>query len=87
MPLRLPNTIGSGRWLAVASAVGLMTFAGLAVETTRVAAHGVQVASEPPPNARLAEPPDTISVSFSEPIEPSVTTIHLWDTTPQETAE
>jgi copper transport protein len=50
----------------------------------RVAAHGVQISSEPAANAQLPEPPTSISVQFSEPIEPSVTTIQLWDTSPAE---
>lgn len=47
-------------------------------------AHGVQVDASPAPNQQLTQPPSFISVTFSEPVEPSVTTIQLWDTSPAE---
>jgi len=46
--------------------------------------HAVQLASDPAPNEELTEAPETISINFSEPLEPSVTTVQLWDTTPEE---
>ncbi|MBI4570843.1 MAG: copper resistance protein CopC/CopD, partial [Chloroflexi bacterium] len=49
-------------------------------------AHAVQVSSRPAPNEQLAGSPDTISIDFSEPIEGSVSTIQLWDTSPQQLA-
>lgn len=42
-------------------------------------AHGVQVSSSPAPNSQVGQSPGEIAVSFSEKIEPSVTTIQLWD--------
>lgn len=36
----------------------------------------------PEPNAQLAEPPETITIVFSEPIEASVSSIQLWNTSP-----
>lgn len=43
----------------------------------------MQVVSDPAPNAQLAETPEMITVTFSEPIEPSVSTIQLWDQSAQ----
>ena len=57
----------------------LAVVAGLALASGRAEAHGVQVVSEPPPNAQLLDSPETITVTFSEPIEPAVSTIQLWD--------
>ena len=47
-------------------------------------AHAVQLSSEPAPNAQLAEVPEFVTIHFSEPVEASVTTVQLWDTTPVE---
>ena len=47
-------------------------------------AHAVQLSSSPTPNQQVAQPPDTITITFSEPIETSVTTVQLWDTSPKE---
>jgi len=64
-----------------------MAAAGLLVSGPgRAEAHGVQVASEPAPNAQLSETPDLITVTFSEPIEPSVSSIELWDQAAQPVA-
>lgn len=61
--------------LCAGLAVGLLGF----LAAGRAEAHGVQVAADPPPNTQLSETPATISVTFSEGIEPSVSTIQLWD--------
>jgi len=58
----------------------------LALGAGRAEAHGVQVASDPAPNAQLAETPELITISFSEPIEPSVSSIQLWDQSAQPVA-
>jgi copper transport protein len=84
MRLEALEKICQARRLGVGALVLGALAIGLTVTADGASAHGVQVASDPPPNAQLTEPPDTISASFSEPIEPSVTTIHLWDTTPKE---
>ncbi len=39
----------------------------------------MQVASDPPPNSQLARPPAQITISFSEQVEPSVSSIQLYD--------
>ncbi len=57
----------------------LVVAAALAFAASRAQAHGVQVVSDPAPNTQLAETPAQISVTFSEPIEPAVSTIQLWD--------
>ena len=62
----------------------LIVAASLAVVAGRADAHGVQVISDPSPNARLPAPPELITVTFNEPIEPSVSTIQLWDQSPKE---
>ncbi len=57
----------------------LLALVTAALASGRADAHGVQVASDPPPGAQLIETPDLITVTFSEPIEPSVSTVQLWD--------
>ncbi len=52
---------------------------GFAMNHSRAEAHGVQVSSSPAPNSQISESPGEIAVSFSEEIEPAVTTIQLWD--------
>ncbi len=47
-------------------------------------AHAVQLASKPAPNEQFLDWPRTISITFSEPLEPSVTSVQLWDTSPAE---
>ena len=42
-------------------------------------AHGVQVESDPVPNSQVQGSPDMITTTFNEPIEPSVSTIQLWN--------
>jgi copper transport protein len=63
--------------LAVVAAVAVVTLRPAAVAE----AHALAVSSVPAPNSKLAESPKTIDISFSEPIEPSVSTIQLWDQT------
>jgi len=65
---------------AVGTALLLVALVGaLALNASRAEAHGVQVSSSPAPNAQLGDSPGSITVNFSEPIEPSVSTIQLWD--------
>ncbi len=59
--------------------VALLLVAPAGLSALPVGAHGVQVASEPAPNTQLAESPERISITFNEPIEPSVSTIELYD--------
>ena len=68
------RTIIGGGLLAL-----LLAAAALALAPGQARAHGVHVASEPAPNAVLAGSPDKIEITFSEPIEPAVTTIQLFD--------
>lgn len=71
----------------LAALVLLATFGcALLAPSGRASAHAVQVSSRPAPNEQLAGSPDTISIDFSEPIESSVSTIQLWDTSPQQLA-
>ena len=67
------------RWLIGGGLLLLAALAAVSVTPGRAEAHGVQVASEPPPNAQLPDPPETIAITFSEPIERSVSTIQVWD--------
>ncbi len=57
----------------------LLVVLGLALASGRAEAHGVQVVSDPPPNAQLLDSPETITGTFNEPIEPAVSMIQLWD--------
>ena len=75
---RLLKIIGGGLLCLLIVAVGLAIAAG------RADAHGVQVISDPSPNARLPAPPELITITFNEPIESSVSTIQLWDLSPKE---
>jgi copper transport protein len=52
---------------------------GFAIAHSQAEAHGVQVSSSPAPNSQAGQSPGEITVTFSEKIEPSVTTIQLWD--------
>ncbi len=54
--------------------------------TRQAGAHAVQVGSDPASNSELAVSPEQITVVFSEPIEPSVTTVQLWNQAPVEIA-
>ena len=76
----MTNNIALLRWIIGAGALCLFVFiAAFAIGLDRAQAHGVQVDSDPPPDAQLDETPQRISVTFNEPIEPSVSTIQLWD--------
>ncbi len=68
-----------GALLALLLAVPL-----LILDRGRAEAHAVQVGSDPAPNSQVATSPGRLSVSFSEPIETSVSSFQLWDETPQE---
>ena len=57
----------------------MSVLAASAISASRAEAHGVQVSSSPAPNSQIADSPSEISVTFSEEIEPSVTTILLYD--------
>ncbi len=57
---------------------------GLWLARGRADAHAVQVGSDPAPNSQLAQPLTEITVNFSEPIEPSVSSIKLYDQSAQE---
>ncbi len=66
-------------WLIGGVLVLLLLAGGLALGSSRAEAHGVQVSSDPPPDAQLEDTPELITVAFSEPIDRSVSTIQLWD--------
>ena len=71
-------------WLLGGGLLGLvLAVAAFGLGASPVHAHGVQVDSAPRPNVQLDDSPELISVTFSEPIEPSVSTIQLWDQTGQ----
>ena len=75
----------SYRWAAIGAASGLLLAALiLMVGTGHGEAHAVQVASVPAANAQLARSPERIAITFSEPVEPSVTSVLLWDGTPKQ---
>ncbi|MCH8994327.1 MAG: copper resistance protein CopC/CopD [Chloroflexi bacterium] len=75
----MPDNVTTFRVLGGGLLSLLVVAAALAFAASRAEAHGVQVVSDPAPNAQLAETPERISVTFSEPIEPAVSTILLWD--------
>ena len=66
--------------LALMAVLAWMTF----VDAPSARAHAVQLASDPAPNEQLLDWPRTISISFNEPLEQSVTSVQLWDTSPAE---
>ena len=72
--------------LLMAGGLALMAFVAWIpfAHTPSAQAHAVQLASKPAPDEQLLEWPRTISINFSEPLEPSVTTVQLWDTSPAE---
>ncbi|MCI0777828.1 MAG: copper resistance protein CopC, partial [Chloroflexi bacterium] len=74
------RTLFLGLLIALLGAAGWVTFTG----TPTSSAHAVQLASNPAPDEQLLEWPRTISLSFSEPLEPSVGSIQVWDTSPAE---
>ncbi|HXF51514.1 MAG TPA: copper resistance protein CopC [Dehalococcoidia bacterium] len=67
----------------LASVVAVLCAAWLAPAHTALA-HATQASSEPAPGAQLREPPRAITITFTEPVEPSVTTVQLWDQNAQE---
>ena len=73
----------SGR-LVAAGALCLLIAVAAVLGVSRAEAHGVQVSSDPPPNAQIDETPPLITVTFNEPIEPSVSSIQLWDQSAQQ---
>jgi copper transport protein len=81
----LPGRVAVRAGLAALVLLATLGWALLA-PSGRASAHAVQVSSRPAPNEQLAGSPDTISIDFSEPIESSVSTIQLWDTSPQQLA-
>lgn len=81
-----PTRTNAGR-LALTAALFAISIAGVwfaVAGAGKVGAHAVQLSSVPAPNAQLAESPAAISIEFSEPLEPAVTTVQLWDATPAE---
>lgn len=65
---------------AISLSAVLVTVLAFAVFPPRTAsAHAVQVGAEPAPNSQLAQSPQQISVTFSEDVEISVTTVQLFD--------
>ena len=67
------------------TALALAMIAAVAVlavlPAARAEAHALAVSSDPAPNSKLKASPKTIDITFSEAIEPSVSTIQLWDQT------
>ncbi|MDP3766639.1 MAG: copper resistance protein CopC, partial [Dehalococcoidia bacterium] len=74
-----PRIIGLGLLGLTLGVAASLAFAAGGAE-----AHGVHVASLPAPNAQIEDPPELIKITFSEPIEPSVSTIRLFDGSAQE---
>jgi copper transport protein len=64
--------------------VSILTATVLHVSVPQAEAHPVQLSSIPAPNEQLAEAPETVTIKLSEPVEPSVTTVQVWDTSPAE---
>lgn len=52
---------------------------GALVWPGRASAHASLAASDPEPGAHLREAPTSITIVFTEPVEPSVTSVELWD--------
>ncbi len=57
--------------------VGILLLGLIGVNT--VSAHAIPLRSDPTPNSVLAEPPAEIRMWFSEPLEPTFSSIHLRD--------
>ncbi|MEX1255303.1 MAG: CopD family protein [Dehalococcoidia bacterium] len=66
--------LGAGALLAM-----LLTLPIMILGAGRAEAHAVQVTASPEPNSELTNSPDQLAVTFSEEIEPSVSTMQLWD--------
>jgi copper transport protein len=67
------------RWFLLLPLLAAVAAGALFSARDRAEAHAVQVSSEPASNSQLAQSPATITINFSEPIEPSVTSVQLWD--------
>jgi copper transport protein len=67
------------RSLLPLSIIAVIACGALWLARGRADAHAVQVGSDPAPNAQLAQSPTQITINFSEPIEPSVGLIQLYD--------
>ena len=67
------------RIIGVAALCLLAVTAALLLRPGSTDAHGVQVESDPAPNSEVQDSPDVITITFNEPIEPSVSTIQLWN--------
>ncbi|MCL6645899.1 MAG: copper resistance protein CopC/CopD [Dehalococcoidia bacterium] len=74
------------RRLLLASAVAASLWAALSASPDPAFAHATQASSEPAPGAQLREPPERITIVFTEPVEPSVTTVQLWNQDAQQVA-
>lgn len=75
---RTPRSVASAlRWTLAACAV--LLFATSAMRAPHAEAHALAISSEPAPNSKLTESPKQIDIVFNEPIEPSVSTIALWN--------
>lgn len=56
-----------------------MLCAALLLPARSVSAHASQASSDPAPGARLRASPEHVRIVFTEPVEPSVTTVQLWN--------
>ncbi len=69
----VPRVIGGAALCLLAVTAALLLRPG------STGAHGVQVESDPAPNSQIQGSPEVITITFNEPIEPSVSTIQLWN--------
>ncbi|MDP2674674.1 MAG: CopD family protein [Dehalococcoidia bacterium] len=70
------------RRLTVAVVLGLLVLTGLsALPPDRAQAHALLVRSDPVVDAKLAEPPATVTAWFSESLDRSLSTMHVLDGT------
>ena len=81
------NRLTRGRRRRLSLALALTALISLAVwwwiAPPQVSAHANLVSSEPAANSELEEAPDRIIIRFTEPIEPSLSHIHVLDTAGQ----
>ena len=76
-PLKHPlHTIAAAVLLA---AMGVLGIAILLSSAPNVSAHANVATSEPAANSELAEPPDQIVIWFTEPLEPALSKIEVFD--------
>ena len=73
------RTLPLPRCLVVASLLAAIVAGAFSFGMGQAQAHAVWVSSSPAPNSQLAQSPKTITITVSEEIEPSVSTIQLWD--------